>query len=401
MKIKVNIVELTLLLLCASLFSCNQSNNKDEIGVTKININTLAKEDSVFLSDIMEVSKYIVLETPGDNHLIGEITKIIHADSMFIILDQITSSIFTFDDTEGKMISHISKLGKGRGEYLSIIDIAYNTKNRTIGVLAPHKMITYNCKGECVKEDSEYEYLASYMEYMPDGTIALCPFYSSNIINGHQINYNLILTDSSNTYKNGFLCFDEPLFTRQTGQVFAKEENSTLLFFQRYDDYIYIIGEDYVKPYYKIDYGTSNDKIGNEITKVIKRDNGSPYMAYEIEKEKKYCSLLQFYSMRNWIYFTFQQGDTFNYVIVSKTDMVGRHYKASALEKDNPIPFINDLDATPFYYFILGYGDNHLLSFTSPEYLMDMKCAMNNKLHNIQNKLVAGGNYVLVEFNIK
>lgn len=401
MTIKSKIVKFILLLLGASFFSCNHHNGIDDYDVTNININDLLPEDSVCLSDIMEISKYIVLETPGDEHLVGEITKIIHADSKFIILDQITSSIFIFEDTDGKMISHISRLGRGHGEYLSIIDIAYNTKDKTIGVLAPHKMITYDCNGNCIKEDAKFKYFASFMDYMSDGTIALCPFYSSNIINGHKVHYNLILTDSCNTYKKGFLNFDEQLFTRQTGQTFAKEDNNTLLFFQRYDDYIYSINEDGVKPYYKIDYGNSNKKIGDEIANLAKQENRNPYKIYEIEKEKKYCSLLQFYSMKNWIYFTYQQGDNFNYVLFSKTDLRGRHYKASVLEKENPIPFINDLDATPFYYFILGYGDNQLLSFTSPEYLMASKCVNNDKLYAIQNKLKAGGNYVLVEFNIK
>ena len=94
MTIKSKIARLALLLVSASLFSCNHYNGTDGDDVTNININDLPTEDSVYLSDIMEISRYIVLETPSDEHLVGEISKIIHADSLFIILDQITSSIF-------------------------------------------------------------------------------------------------------------------------------------------------------------------------------------------------------------------------------------------------------------------------------------------------------------------
>ena len=401
MTIKTKIARLALLLVSASLFSCNHYNGTDGDDVTNININDLPTEDSVYLSDIMEISRYIVLETPSDEHLVGEISKIIHADSLFIILDQITSSIFVFEHTDGKMISHISKLGRGHGEYLSIIDIAYNTRDKTIGVLTPHKIITYDCKGNCVKEDAKFEYFASFMDYMSDGTIALCPFYSSNTINGQKVHYNLILTDSSNRYKNGFLDFDEQLYSRQTGQTFAREDNKTLLFFQRYDDNVYKINEDGVKLCYRIDYGNSNKEIGEEIVNIAKQENRNPYKVYEIEKDKGYCSLLQFYSMKNWIYLTYQQGNNFNYVFFSKTGIGGKHYKSSVVEKENPIPFINDYDSAPFYYFILGYGDNHLLSFTSPEHLMASKDVNNDKLNAVQNKLKTGCNYVLVEFNIK
>ena len=100
MTIKSKIARLALLLVSASLFSCNHYNGTDGDDVTNININDLPTEDSVYLSDIMEISRYIVLETPSDEHLVGEISKIIHADSLFIILDQITSSIFVFEHTD-------------------------------------------------------------------------------------------------------------------------------------------------------------------------------------------------------------------------------------------------------------------------------------------------------------
>lgn len=103
------------------LSSCTDSDNNDmcliqlDIDNASASTNWAAVLDTTYF-------KAIALETT-DDCLIGEVLKIIYADDMLIVADNMSHSVFFFN-TEGKFLNSICKIGRGPDEYFELTDIS-------------------------------------------------------------------------------------------------------------------------------------------------------------------------------------------------------------------------------------------------------------------------------------
>src|SRR5690606_26101942 len=72
--------------------------------------------------DFFSKAAYIPLETSA-NSMIGNISRLCYFRDQFFILDKKGNSILIFDK-KGKFLDKIEAIGKGPGEYISLMDFA-------------------------------------------------------------------------------------------------------------------------------------------------------------------------------------------------------------------------------------------------------------------------------------
>jgi len=132
-------------------FSCNDSNIlKDDI--SKIQIDALPENVYNFF-DVVEDFQFIKLETVSDG-LIGNIHKVIIVNDRIFILDRLMAKSVLCFDINGKFIRKIGNHGRGPGEWLNPVDIAYldDSQNFVIYCHSIRKLIFYDLNGNYIKE---------------------------------------------------------------------------------------------------------------------------------------------------------------------------------------------------------------------------------------------------------
>ena len=109
----------------------------------------------------------VPLETNPDC-LIGNIDKVVSDGSLLFVFDKQNSSVFRFSEN-GRFLGRIGNKGQETGKYLTIRDMALNTKDRTITLLDTDnaKLLIYAYHGQFIKELPLY-YHFSQMEYVGD-----------------------------------------------------------------------------------------------------------------------------------------------------------------------------------------------------------------------------------------
>jgi hypothetical protein len=113
------------------VIGCNNFKNNEVLQIEKIDINEgFKKKEKLQLSSIAKEIKYIPLETK-DECLIGSINKILFFKNLLFIKDDITKTLFIFDDN-GKFVRKIGSKGKGPGEYIFITDFTVMPKDTMI-----------------------------------------------------------------------------------------------------------------------------------------------------------------------------------------------------------------------------------------------------------------------------
>lgn len=88
-------------------------------------------------TDYIDSCVFIPLETTGES-LISEVTQLEMFDEKYYIFDIKTKKMKVFDRS-GRFLHDIGKLGKGRGEYVSINAFCLNRKEKKIGIFDPLK----------------------------------------------------------------------------------------------------------------------------------------------------------------------------------------------------------------------------------------------------------------------
>jgi len=127
-------------IVCLVLISCSKNVKSDFFSIS-VNSND---NESLPLSEIAEKIEVIELEIT-DASLIGRVVDVIDTDDYFIIRE--TKSIILFDN-KGKYIRQIGSVGQGPGEYVSIIDIAVDSKKERIFIYTNEsKIICYDFNG--------------------------------------------------------------------------------------------------------------------------------------------------------------------------------------------------------------------------------------------------------------
>jgi hypothetical protein len=132
--------------LMAISMSCGQNTAENS---SDLEINSFSEESNMsFFNDLISEIKATPLNT-GDI-LMGTsgAFKMTKADNKFLITDLQTNSVFLFND-DGTLITHISKVGRGPGEYTGIQS----------SVFSNHKIIALADNGHIIEysEDGEFE----------------------------------------------------------------------------------------------------------------------------------------------------------------------------------------------------------------------------------------------------
>ena len=96
------------ILFIVSVLSCSSVAEKEEATV------------SIDLDNISTRMEIIPLET-NDSSLISSVSKIVHRNNRYYILDKEMDRIVAFDD-QGKFLNLINKKGNGPGEYTGLSD---------------------------------------------------------------------------------------------------------------------------------------------------------------------------------------------------------------------------------------------------------------------------------------
>ena len=129
----------------------------------------MSEQLEIRTSDIFKYVKTIILET-SDECIIGRVSEMQIFDMKIYILDRIGRSLLVFD-MEGRFIRRIGRLGRGPGEYASILDFTIDTANKRIFISDGRRIHKYTVDGLHIKSvQIEGSIWFSYIQYF-DGII--------------------------------------------------------------------------------------------------------------------------------------------------------------------------------------------------------------------------------------
>ena len=121
---KINYVLSKLLFVLFFLVSCNQT----EVGtIQKMDVSIPSSSEVLKTSQIATDVSTIVIETPEDGYMIGELVAVVEHGRKLYVSDG--NSIIMIDE-EGRILKTISKKGEGPDEYLEIADIQIDEQGR-------------------------------------------------------------------------------------------------------------------------------------------------------------------------------------------------------------------------------------------------------------------------------
>lgn len=231
---------LFMLFMLSFLFSCTSKNNK----ITENeNVHTIELEKCEYLSELKtsffcKEAVALLLED-NERSKIGSINKVEIIDNEIYIMDQmIAKTLFVFD-LNGKFIKRVGQIGKGPGEYLSIIDFAVDAKENSIFVLSYGKILKFSKNGNFIKSiDVDNNVIgifwsnnSLFLKHRPTNNEDIKVISAIND-NGKQLSAWL----SSSKYAKGFygdISFSRKPFTGDDQQVkFFTHFNNTVYFAQ-------------------------------------------------------------------------------------------------------------------------------------------------------------------------
>lgn len=170
-------IALSFLIMLYIFGSCTQVSEKKIEEENIMNIG-LASESTIKLSSIIDSLVYIPLETKKDV-LIGGIKKLVAYGNNFYILDELTSSVFCFDQS-GHFIRKIGDRGVGPNEYIVIDDIAVHDQKIYLWDGKLHKLFTYNINSGNFEKEYRIDFDSEYIHVINHSWIALYGDYKSN-----------------------------------------------------------------------------------------------------------------------------------------------------------------------------------------------------------------------------
>ena len=305
-----------LLWITCMFFSCKQEVNKTR--TYKVDFEKAKPYD--FKSEIDSVH-LIILETSKD-HEIGRISKILFSNDKVIVSDVMTHSIYVFN-RDGILVTKISYIGNGPGEYVRIDDVLIDSFANQIIILdgLQKKMVTYSMSGEYIKEFVfQSEQAPMHFAQINDELYALDYQRHSR---GLSWKYNLIvssLVPGCNMQK--YLPYEEPLGISFSPRTTLFKLEDTLVYVPQYSPIVYNVFADRLDVRYSFDFG--NNWI-NEDFERIKWSNAIDFMnALENSNFVYYFNLLE---SKTHIYVEFNYKDKLYHAIVDKLTGVSKLYR--------------------------------------------------------------------------
>lgn len=134
-----------------SLGSCRHESDTRSFSTENVTFEETAPGFKI--SDSFKNIKAIQLEF-NDTCAIGTIEKIFKAEDELVVLTQ-QDEVFCFDKNSGKFLGQLSRRGEGPDEYNVIVDVYYNSKDKTINIISsfPSKILSFNAEGKLLNSE--------------------------------------------------------------------------------------------------------------------------------------------------------------------------------------------------------------------------------------------------------
>ena len=357
---------------------------QNEITSSIAELETVEKSvnDTLFLQN----PQVFCLETK-DNALIKRINRVIEWKNTYYILDKSMKQVLAFND-KGKHLFTIHRVGVGKGEYGSILDIAIDRQNENLVFLAdPTSLIYYDLQGNFIrttKLPGHYHSIA-----IDNGMIYL---ENATLIN-NQLSTSSITVIAPNDQKTELLkplreiapyCF---IGGHQLGGT------APVVFTRKFDDTIYQLEDGKISPCYSFNFM-----------------NGS---FPEAAKDKEYtCRELNKFTWDRYVYLMTNVTNAPQYLLFS-TNLFGIYVfdkNQNKLLKYNKI--YNTEYQTDLHQYIPVEGANNRVFFTVfPTTLFSLKTIVDNhpsfknkmsdKLYKLTESLDSDSNPVIFSYQVK
>ena len=245
------ILKLSIILLIYTIGCKNDSDkNQQQIPID------LHQNEQISFFDIFSKVELIPIET-NNKLLIASVSKLIHKDKLFYILDKDQKCIFIINE-KGQLVRKLDKAGKGPGEYTDISDFEINPNTNNIELLSQWGVVyTYN---------SQCEYISNYK--LPSKIRAV--HFFTNINSDLVAFYTLFEKKSLIIYskkKSEIVnnLFEVPESVKGSPlqglkSPFVKFDNRTL-FYQGFTNTIYEFNKSKLEARYSWDFGKNNINI--------------------------------------------------------------------------------------------------------------------------------------------
>ena len=266
-----------LIILFACVFACDFNTKTENTTEFSQVIIDYSNGQQLNYSQIFESCEIVALETKGNN-LIGSINEVILSDKYIIVLDnKMAKAIFIFDH-DGKLISQISNVGKGPGEYMHPKNVLFLEKSNQIIIYDSRlsKVLVFDIDGTFKREvllDQQSrmeEFFYFNNEYLitrrfPEGTNERFNTMTNDFVFGKSINIDL-----ENTLE---------ITGGVPRKVFFNHSVDNLFIFKDwYDNRLLVFNEDLhlIKtwdirfPGYEVDFKYSNVYDAQEVYRIIK-----------------------------------------------------------------------------------------------------------------------------------
>lgn len=307
----------------ALIYSCNNQEYMHEHMPIKDTIdmkNVALTGNPTLLSDFVSQINYFPIPTERD-FLIGEVSKLIVTDSLFLIMDnQITHSAFVVSKTSDWK-SCIHHHGNAPIEYLKLCDMFYNEETQELGVYCNLKstILYYHLNGEYVR-NQKIPYQAEMIQHVCDDKYLLHTTYRENKdLKKDGMFPNLIFAnihDASDIQCCNYFKKEARKDIVWCSNSWCSTWGDTVCFKPDHGNIVYHCTKDSIYPAHFLNFGSSNidDRFWN---KALENN-------ITIEKLEEYCQQEKMYEIvwylenENYIYFTYRKGNSLFHILYSK-----------------------------------------------------------------------------------
>lgn len=278
-----------------------------------IDLSELPSKETVLYSEVFSNMKFVPLEST-EQSVFGEISKMYKTNDGDYIVFDVSSSIVLRFDKNGKFLNSIGNRGRGKGEYVSLVDICYNHFSNEVVLWdnPRHCLMFFDVDGH-MKYTREIDWYLGAMEAVNRDCVALyVPDYSDENDNKKQNAKKCVIVDNNGkTIKEyGFCDYDMSAFS----EVFFKKlymSNGKTLCYPEYSPYIYKVTENGMKPEYLINFGE------HELPSTWGKFDKDKFMA-ELNKESDYYYSFRFFESDEWYVLNTCNQRVINIVFVNK-----------------------------------------------------------------------------------
>lgn len=120
-----------------------------------------------YFTDHFEIAEIIPIQT-SEAFLVSDIKRVIRYQDKVILLSGKNNTVFVINADNGRIETHIHKIGKGPGEWRLILDIAFDEQSEQILIYNDYsKLLTFDLQGQFLSEsnvDGLYENIHVYNE---------------------------------------------------------------------------------------------------------------------------------------------------------------------------------------------------------------------------------------------